>query len=247
MLSTAIRPAADYLQAPLGMPTSFTLEHIAYAWGPGGLGRGLINSLIVATMSVLVLTTISVMGAFWFLRHTGRIANIMFVVLVSMWIVPWVVWILPLFVGLTTINLSNSLLVLGVVIAAINAPFGLFFVTAYLRGGTPPDVMEAARADGATLTQQFRLVVLPLSRPALGTVAALGFVWAWGDFFVSLILLQDPGKFTQTVAAAGLAGLFRSSVQETAAAALLSMLPLIVVFGLAQRAIIRGFTAGVSK
>jgi ABC-type glycerol-3-phosphate transport system permease component len=108
-------------------------------------------------------------------------------------------------------------------------------------------LFEAASADGATTLQQFTMVVLPLARPALGTVAALGFVWAWGDLFVALILLQDPSKYTQTVAAAGLATVFNANVQETAAAALLSMLPLVIIFSLAQRAIVRGFTAGVGK
>jgi len=247
MISTATRPKQDYLKNPTAFPTALTKSHLDYAWNTAGLGRGLVNSLIVAVVSASVLALISLLGAFWFIRHAGRIANAIFVVLVSMWIVPWVVWVLPMFVGLSDLGLSNNLIVLGIVLAGINAPFGLYFVTAYLRGGTPPELFDAARADGATTLQQFRMVVLPLSRPALGTVAALGFVWAWGDLFVSLILLQDPNKYTQTVAAAGLASMYNANVQETAAAALLSMLPLLLVFGLAQRSIVRGFTAGVSK
>jgi ABC-type glycerol-3-phosphate transport system permease component len=247
MFSTALRPSEDYLDSRLGLPTSLTLEHMTYALDNAELGRGLLNSLIAVGSGVLIVVAVSAPAAYWFLRHSGRVAKVVMGAVLSLWIVPYVVYIIPLFVMLSDAGLTDNLIVLGIVYGAINVPFGLYLLYAYFRDGIPGEILQAAEVDGATPWQIFHRIVLPLSRPALATLAALAFVWTWGDLIISLILIQSSDRFTLTVAASTLAGRFDSEPQANAAAALIALLPILVVFLVAQRAIRSGLTAGFGK
>lgn len=247
MIFTAVRPEDDYFESRLGLPTAFTTEHFSYALENAELGRGIVNSMIAVTTGVVVVVVVSALAGFWFLRHRGRIATGLMGLIVSMWIVPYVVYIIPLFVMLSQAGLTDNLFVLGLIYGAINVPFGLYLIYAYFRDGIPGEILQAAEVDGATTWQLFSRVVLPLSRPALATLAALAFVWTWGDLVLSLILIQSSDKMTITVAASTLAGRFDSEPQANAAAALIALLPIFIVFMCAQRAIRSGLTAGFGK
>ena len=107
--------------------------------------------------------------------------------------------------------------------------------------------MEAAQVDGASLMRQFTAIIVPLSLPAVATVASLSFVFMWGDLFIAVVLLQDPGKFTLVASASTLVTRLNPAIQEVAAATIISLLPQLAVFLLAQRALVRGFTAGFGK
>ena len=148
---------------------------------------------------------------------------------------------------LSDAELTDNLLVLGVVYGAVNVPFGLYLLYAYFRDAIPSEILQAAEVDGASPWQTFHRIVLPLSKPALATLAALSFVWTWGDLVMSLILIQSSDNFTLTVAASTLSGRFDSQPQANAAAAMIALLPILIVFLFAQRAIRSGLTAGFGK
>ncbi len=247
MLFTAVRPEDDFIDSRLGLPTAFTLEHMSYALENAELGRGIVNSLIAVGTGVVIVVVVSALAGYWFLRHSGRIATALLGAIVSLWIIPYVVYIIPLFVMLSDAGLTDNLFVLGLVYGAINVPFGLYLIYAYYKDGIPGEILQAAEVDGATAWQSFRSIVLPLSRPALATLASLAFVWTWGDLVISLILIQSSDRFTITVAASTLAGRFDSEPQANAAAALIALVPIFVVFMCAQRAIRSGLTAGFGK
>jgi ABC-type glycerol-3-phosphate transport system permease component len=247
MVFTAIKTQQDYVHNRLGPPRAITFENLRFAWSNGRLGHAMINSFIAVGLSDVLLVLISAAGAFWFLRHRGRISRALFAVVVGAWVLPFVIFAIPLYIFLSNLRLTNNLGVLGVVYAATNVPFGIYLLLSHYEHAIPPETREAATVDGASTFQEFRHVVFPLSRPALATLAALGFVWAWGDLLIAVLLLQDPGHYTLTVAASTLVSRQDAAVQPTAAAAVIAILPLLVVFVFAQRAITRGFTAGVGK
>jgi ABC-type glycerol-3-phosphate transport system permease component len=247
LATTALKPESQYVHDKLGLPERLTSAHLHYAWVNAHLGRAMVNSFIACGVGVVVLIAISSTGAYWFLRHPGRFPRALMVTLLGAWLFPLVIWIVPFFVEMTRLGLQDNLVVLGIVYGVSNAPFGLYLMYTFYREGIPPDVAEAAEVDGASTFQQFRRIILPLSRPAIGTLCALGFVWTWGDLLLAVVLIQSPDKWTLTQAAATLIQRFNLSVQSQAAAALVSILPLLLVFLLAQRTIVRGFTAGIGK
>jgi ABC-type sugar transport system permease subunit len=235
LIGTAVKSQSEYVQNPLGIPHSFTLSNLSFAWNDAGLGHATINSLISVGVGVGVCLAISSTAAFYFRRNPGVVTNMLLTITVGFWVIPWVVWVIPFFI------------LLGIVYGTMSAPFAVFFLWAYFRNGIPDEVLDASAVDGASVLQQFRRIALPLSIPALATVAALTFVNLWGDLLMAIILLQDADKFTVTAAAAGLVGQYEFPTQRIAAASVISIAPMLLIFVLAQKAIMRGFTAGVGK
>jgi ABC-type sugar transport system permease subunit len=243
----ALKTTREFARDPIGPSTELTLEHLRTAWADAGLGQSLINSVVAVGTGTILCLAASVLAAFWFMRHWTRTARALLGAMIGFWVLPYIVYIIPLFVLLARLGLIDSLLLLGVLYGASNIPFGIYLVHAYFRSGIPPDVVEAASVDGATTMQLLTRILVPLSLPILSTLAALTFVWSWGDLIAALVILQSPDKWTMPVAAANLVTRFETNTQESAAAALLSILPLLTVFLLAQKAIVRGITAGVGR
>jgi raffinose/stachyose/melibiose transport system permease protein len=243
----AVKSPDEFFVDPAGIPRSFTLSNFSHAWTDAQLGRGILNSFVAAGIGVIVCCLLSMTAAFWFHRHSGRLAKLLFVSLCSIWALPFAIWLIPSFVLLSNLQLTNSLVVLGVVYAAVNAPFGIYLMWSYYKSGIPVEVLEAAQVDGASLVRQFTSIIMPLSLPAIATVASLSFVFMWGDLFIAVVLLQDPQKFTLVASASTLVTRLNPATQEVAAATIISLLPQLIVFLFAQRALVRGFTAGVGK
>lgn len=244
---TALRTTDDYLRNPLGLPTTVTVDNLTTAWVNANIGSALVASAISVGLSVIILVSVSAAAAFWFLRHTGRAPRGLMYGMFAFWAVPFIVFAIPLYVMLARTGLLNNLFVLAVVYATLNVPFGTYLLHSYLVRGIPAEVLEAAQIDGASTWRTFTSIVLPLARPAVATLAALGFVWCWGDLIVSAFLMQDPAKYTLTLAASTLTTRTDMNLQAGAAAALISIIPVGVVFLFAQRSISQGFSAGAGK
>jgi ABC-type glycerol-3-phosphate transport system permease component len=159
---------------------------------------------------------------------------------------PAAVFVIPLFVQLTEWRLTENLVVLGLAYAAWNAGFGTYLMYAYF-DGLPAEIIEAAKVDGASELQQLFRLLLPLSRPAIATLAALSFLWSWSDLLISLVLIQDPSHRTITSAVASLADQYSTNTPRLAAGVLIALVPTLIVFAFGQRYIARGITAGVGK
>ncbi len=191
LLATALKPLPEFQENPISWPDHPTDDNLTTAWTEAELGPALRNSVVAVTIGVIVTAAISAAAAFWFLRHTGRIARGLRVALIGTMAIPPPIFVIPLFVLLADWKATNNLVVLGLVYAAWNAGFGLYLMYTYYRGAIPPEVLEAAEVDGASSMRQFVRLVLPLSRPALATLAALVFVWSWSDLLLSVVLIQD--------------------------------------------------------
>lgn len=247
MIATAFKPREQYSRDPVGWPTSLTSENLERAWNGANLGRALINSTIAVSIGVFVCCAVVSLAAFWFVRHRSRISGLLLGAFGGLWILPQVVWVIPFFIILSKLDLTNNLVVLGIVYGTVFAPAFIWLLWAYFLQGLPAGLLEAAEIDGASLFQQYLRIALPLSVPALAAVAALTFVFAWGDLLLAIVLLQDPEKFTVVPSAATLVSQYDVTVPETTAAALITVLPGVVILLFAQKAIVRGITGGFSK
>ena len=101
--------------------------------------------------------------------------------------------------------------------------------------------------DGASQLQLLLLVMLPLSLPVLATLAVLTFIWSWSDLLISIVLVQDPAKRLLTPATALLSDQYSTNVPKNAAGVLIAIVPMLIVFLIGQRALVRGILAGVGK
>lgn len=247
LLATAFRSHGDYIANPGGLPRSFTFDNLSTAWSDAHLGRAVTSSLITSVTACMAAGTVALAGAFWFRIHAGRPASLLRWILVTAYAIPAVAWLIPVFVLLSQGGLTDSRVVVGVVIGIESLPFALYLVHAFFRQVLSSDLLEAAALDGAGVFRTFSSIAVPLALPAIASVTALVFVWSFGDLLVAATLLQDPSVYTVPLATASLATREGVDLQGQAAAALVALLPTLLMFLFAQRALQRGFAGGSGK
>lgn len=244
LVAVAFKTEEQYLDSPIAIPTSLTTANLTDAWERAGLGNALINSVIATLIGVAVASLLSMSAGFWFVVHKNRAASKLRSALTFGYAFPAVVWLIPLFVILARNDRTDSLVILGIIYGVSNTPFGLYLLYTFYLQTLKTEILEAAAIDGATTLQQFRLIAIPLARPAAAALAALVFVWSFGDLLFAVTLIQDSDKWTIPIAAVTLVSRQNINPQAQAAAAFVALLPSLAVVLFAQRALVRGFGGG---
>lgn len=229
---------------PPFLPRQATLENYQQLFAREGIGRYFANSLFLAIAATVLSLIFNVTAGYAFakLRFAGR--ERVFRLLLGALVIPGQVAMIPLFLLLKNMGLVNTYL--GVLIPSLANVFGIFLVRQYALS-LPDDLLEAARIDGAGELRIFRSIVLPVLGPILVTLAIFTFLGSWNDFLWPLIVLTDKDLLTLPVA---LASLSREHVQDSEmmmAGAVLTILPVLVLFLALQRHYIQGLLAGSIK
>ena len=245
MACVSLMPAgsASSLPPPL-LPHDPTLAHYRQLLGDGGLKRAFVNSLGLAVASTLVSVSFNTLAGYAFAKLRFRHREQIFGLLIAALVIPGQVAMLPLFLMLKGMGLVNTWM--GVLIPSMAGIFGIFLVRQYARG-VPDELLEAARLDGAGEWRIFWNIVLPTLKPVLVTLAVFAFLGSWNDFMWPLIVLTDGEMHTLPVA---LAALSREHVQDSElmmAGAVITVLPVLVLFVALQRYYIEGITVGSVK
>jgi ABC-type glycerol-3-phosphate transport system permease component len=246
LVGTALKTNEQFAESQTGLPTSITFDNFHDAWTLADLGGAMLNSIVAVGVAVVVTVVISAAGAFWFMRHEGRVASALRWVLIALMAIPLPVFIIPLFLQLSDRGWTDNLIVMGLVYAGWNSTFGLYLTYSYFKG-LPPEVLEAAVIDGASLFQQLRHVIVPLSRPMLMTLAVFSFIWSWSDLLAAVVIVQEPGKRLLVPATALLSDIHNGNIPRNTAGVVIALIPMLLVFLLGQRALVRGITSGVGK
>lgn len=245
MLSVSFMARGEAAQFPPPLlPGDPTLDNYRALFGTFGVGRFLLNSLLVSTLATLLalLFTVPAGYAFAKLRFRGRDAT--FRLLVAALVVPGQIGMLPLFLELKAMGLVNSYA--GALVPWLAGIFGIFLVRQYCLS-IPDEMLEAARIDGASEGQILRRIVLPLLTPIIVTLALFVFLGSWNDFMWPLIILADQELYTLPVA---LAAMSREHVQDNElmmAGAVVTTLPVLILFLALQRFYLSGLLTGSVK
>lgn len=245
MVSVSFMPMgeASGFPPPL-LPSAVTLDNYRELFARTGIGRAFANSLLVSlgiTLGSLAINT-AAGYAFAKLRFRGR--DRLFQMLLAALVVPAQVAMLPLFLLMKQLGLVNTLG--GVVVPALAGVFGIFLVRQYARS-IPDALLEAARIDGAGELRIFVQVVLPMLKPVLVTLAIFSFMAAWNDFMWPLIVLADQGQYTLPVALAALSREHIMDVEMMMAGAVVTVLPVLMLFLALQRWYMQGLLLGSVK
>jgi len=245
MVSVSFMPpgAASSLPVPI-LPRTLTLENYRTLFGNLGMGRYVINSLLIAVLATIISVSFNVMAGYAFakLRFAGR--ERIFRALLGALIIPAQVAMIPLFLLLKNMGLVNTYL--GVLLPSVANVFGIFLVRQYALS-LPDEMLEAARIDGAGELRLFWSIVLPALGPILVTLAIFTFLGSWNDFLWPLIVLTGDDHHTLPVA---LASLTREHVQDSElmmAGGVITVLPVLALFLVLQRYYIQGLLAGGIK
>jgi len=208
-------------------------------------GLYLWTSFYVSVLTVLITLLFSVPGAYAVarLRFAGRAAFSRSILLIYM--VPMIVLALPIYIAFSSTGLRNTILGIVLIYPVTTIPVALYMLQGYFRG-LPAEVEEAGLMDGLNRLQVIWRITLPLSLPALASVALYVFMIAWNEFLLAFMLLDDPSKFTLT---RGIASLNSSEIprQHLMAGAVIATVPIMVIFLGLERFMTRGLTAGAVK
>jgi len=245
MLSASFMPTGQANTSPPPLlPSRMTLEHYVELFTHLDLARSFGNSLLVSVLGTLATLVTSSMAGYAFakLRFPGREG--LFRLLLTAMLVPAQVGMLPLFLMLKSMGLVNTYA--GVLVPWLASVFGIFLVRQYAQA-IPDDLLNSARLDGAGEWRIYRSIVLPNLAPVLATLAVFVFMSSWNDFLWPLVILSDARHYTLPVALASLVGEHVQDTELMMAGAVVTVLPVLLVFIVLQRWYIRGVMAGSVK
>jgi multiple sugar transport system permease protein len=239
MLLTSLKPETDVMTDPNRfLPTRWQPENYVEAVSTMPYFRYLRNSLVLCAGTVIGTLASCSLAAYGFarLRWPGRGA--LFGVLIATMLLPWHATMIPRFVLLSKLGLYNSLAAL-IVPTFLGDAFSIFLLRQFFLT-IPEELSEAARLDGCNEWGILWRIVLPLSKPALATVALFQFIAAWNDFSGPLLYLSDPERFPLAYGLEQFVSSYSSQTNLLMAGAVLFTLPIIVLFFLTQRTFLKG-------
>jgi len=228
-------------------PFHFTLDLYREALGSANMGRSFINSLFISIPATIIPIMIAAFAAFAFawMDFPGR--NLLFIVVVGLLVVPLQMTLIPILRLYNRIGLTGTFVGIWIAHAAYGLPFAVYLLRNFF-GTLPRDMLESAYLDGASPFTAFLRLVLPLSVPALASLAIFQFMWVWNDLLIALIYLGGaPDVAPMTLTISNLVNSLGSGWQLLTAAAFISMMLPLIVFLSLQRYFVSGVLAGSVK
>jgi multiple sugar transport system permease protein len=247
MLATSLKANSLALEVPPDfVPDDPTTENYRDAWSSNHFGRYFLNSLGVAVATTLISVLLSSMMAYAFsrLRFPGR--TLLFGLLLLGLMVPTMMLIVPQFLLAKELHLLDSYAGLVVFYVGGTLALNTFLLRSFFHD-IPRELEEAMVVDGAGPWKRYRQLILPLSRPALATVAIFTFLASWDEFVWALTIINDPEKRTLPIAIALFQGQYATSWGIVFAASAIAVVPVIAIFIALQRQFIGGIAAGAVK
>ncbi len=206
--------------------------------------NALLNSVIVSVTVSFFVVVFSTLAGFAFARLNFRGKRGLLVFVIATLAVPTQLGVVPLYIVMANIHLAGT--IWAVIIPALTSAFGVFWMTQYLDQTLPPELIEAARVDGASMIRIFWHVGLPAARPAAVMLALFTFIATWTNFFWPFIVLDKDSR-TLPVALQALANNFFDDYSLIMAGVILSVIPLLLLFVLAGKQLVAGIMSGAVK
>ncbi len=247
MLSTSFKSQTYVLSIPPQfVPHPATTANYSGAWGSHDFGRYFVNSLVVAVCTTALSLLLSSMMAYGFARFRFPGREALYRVLLLGLMIPAMMLIIPQFILAKYLGLLDSLAGLVVFYVAGSLPLNTFLLRGFF-AAIPVELEQAMRVDGAGAWTRYRLLVLPLAKPALATATIFTFLASWDEFAWSLTIITTPSKQTLPLAIELFQGQNSTLWGLVFAASVIAVLPVIAVFLVFQRYFVQGLTSGAVK
>lgn len=209
-------------------------------------GRYYLNSILVCTVSVMLVLWLGSMAGYAFSKLEFKGRSIFLIIILGTMMIPPQALLIPLFVVLKNIRVINTYWALILPYTALSLPLAIFILSGFF-DQIPDDLQECARIDGANWYSIYWRIMLPLARPALGTVAIYTFVRSWKDFIIAITMTNSRAMRTVPVGIAMISNQASPEFEVIMAASMLASVPMILVFLIMQKQFIKGLTGGAVK
>ncbi|MBT2564907.1 carbohydrate ABC transporter permease [Arthrobacter sp. ISL-85] len=243
---TSLKTQAGYFgQNPLALPTEPTLENYQSVL-EADFAQYFMNSAIVTLGSVIPTVLISFMASFAIVRGSGRFLKLVNGMFLMGLAIPLQATIIPIYLMIIRLNLYDSLLALMLPSIAFAIPLTVLILSNFIRD-VPNELFESMRLDGCSEWQTMWRLALPLTRPAIVTVAIYNGLHVWNGFLLPLVLTQSPSLRVLPLGLWTFQGEFSVNIPAVLASVVLSTLPILVLYVIGRRQLLAGLTAGFSK
>jgi raffinose/stachyose/melibiose transport system permease protein len=246
LVLASLKTPAQFASDPLGLPEGVNLTNYFTAWNQGNLSQAFLNTIVITLLSVAGVVLLASTAAYSIVRWVGKLGPRAYLFFALGLIVPFQLGLPTLYKLWAQLGLVDSLV--GVIAIQIGAgiPLAVFLYAGFLRA-IPLELEEAARIDGAGDVRVFFSIVFPLTRPVTATVAILTSIGVWNDLIVSLYFLQSPTTQTVPKAIIGFQSSFNNDLPLILACAVLSVIPIAVLFISLQKSFLSGLSAGALR
>ncbi len=232
--------------APIALPDPWIVSNYTDVLTDPGFWQQLGNSLLIAVITTVVVVTFAALAAFVFARRAFRGREVLFTLFTLGLLFPAAVAILPLFVLVRTLGLLDNPLGIALPQAAFALPLTIVILRPFFRS-IPKELEDAAEMDGCSTFGFFWRILLPLSKPALATVAVLAIVFSWNAFLLPLVILSDQANWTLPLGVTNFSTQYSSDTARILAYTTLSLIPALGFYLIAERQLVGGLTAGGVK
>jgi raffinose/stachyose/melibiose transport system permease protein len=237
----AFKPYLSFLQDPTGLPHPWTFSNFSTAWSQWNFSTEMVNSVLYSVVPDLITLVLGVFLAFPISRGYFKHSNALYAFFVFSGFLP--AGLIPLFIESQKLGLYNSRL--GYLVITSLAGAGFFFFVGYIKT-IPREIDEAAALDGCGYVRFIFTMIIPQMKPALATFGVFGFVAAWNNLILPLVMLSDPNLWPVTRGLFAFFGQYSSQWPVVAAATVIVAIPILIVFVILQRQLVDGVAGGAA-
>ncbi|WP_139904091.1 carbohydrate ABC transporter permease [Clostridium thermarum] len=246
MFYTSFKSNADISMSTFALPKTLHFENYVNAWKTAKIGTYFFNSFYISTVSIILTILIGASAAFILSKFKFRFQKFVYTIFIIGMLIPLQSVLVPLFIQMRSFNLLNTSWSLILSYTAFALPTTIFILESFIRA-FPDEIIEAAIIDGSSVARVFFRIILPMSTPAIATVAILNFLNNWKEFSFALIFITDESKKTLPLGLYNFLGANTSDYSSLMAALMISSIPIIILYLVLQKQVINGMTAGAVK
>ncbi len=218
---------------PTFIPNTFTLDNYSEVFKKFNIGRYFLNSTWLSVIKTAIGLYTSLLCGFVFAKYEFRFKKQIFSIVLFSMMVPYLTIVIPIYDLINKLNLSNTYT--AIVVVSLFSAFGIFMMRQYMQDGVPNELIEAARLDGASEFRIFHSIAIPLSVNMISALVIFLFLWNWEDFLLPYLVLNDTKKFPLAVALSMFSGQNTTNYAGLFSATAITIIPILVVYFMAQR------------
>ena len=242
----SLKTEREIMNSIISLPSKMQFKNYVTAFQKINFLRSLWNTLVVTSIGVSGIVLFGSMAGYKLSRNSGKLSSLIFGVFVMSMLIPFHSIMVTLTSIAKNLNIQGSTIGLGLIYIGLGVPMAIFLYHGFTKS-IPREIEEAAIIDGCGELQLFFLVIFPLLRPITATVMILNTLWIWNDFLLPLLMLVDSDHYTLLLSTNMLFGRYNNDWSSILAALILAMLPVVIIYLLLQKNIVKGVAEGAVK
>lgn len=245
-LLNTFKTTQQFVDNPISWPATFNFDNYVKAFHEMNFATGFVNSMIITVAGVTIIVFFSAMTAYLFARFKWKINRVLFFIMIASMAVPFQVVMIPLVTIYGRIGILDSKLTLLFMYLGFGSPFAIFTFHGFIKG-IPVSLEEAAYIDGCSRLRTFFQIVLPLLKPVLSTVIVLDVLWIWNDYLLPSLVLLSPELRTLPLSTYNFFSSYSVDFSPLMAGLVMTIIPVLVLYLILQKYIIKGISEGAVK